>query len=86
MIMIFISEIELLYALVILLWISISAYIFIEFKSTFRKRLKFYRHDRYHYRESYVLFVSFIIFAPLALWLNEIYLAGVKRVEEYEED
>ena len=85
MIMIAISEIQLLYALVILLWTSISAYLFIEFRHTFSKRLEFYRHDRYHHRESYVLFSLAILFAPLAIWLNEIYLAGLNRETEYEE-
>ena len=84
--MTFISEIQLLYALVILLWTSMSAYIFIEFKNTFRKRLEFYRHDRYHYRESYALFSLAVLFAPLAAWFNEIYLAGVYRgSDEYED-
>ena len=75
----YISEIQLLYALVILLWTSMSAYIFIEFKDDFYKRLKFYRHDRYHYRESYVIFLLAVLFAPLSAWLNEIYQAGINR-------
>ena len=80
----YISEIQLLYVLVILLWTSMSAYIFTEYKDDYRKRLEFYRHDRYHHRESHAIFLLAVLFAPLAAWLNEIYIAGVNRGNKYD--